>query len=314
MARKKKGDVHGVLVVDKPKGPTSHDVVAWARRALGTRAVGHAGTLDPMATGVLVLAVGEGTKLVRWLTDDDKIYRATVSLGAETDSLDAEGEVVERAEVPPFTLEDARRAAEAFVGTITQRPPIFSAIKVDGEPLHARARRGEAVEAPERQVTVRRLEILAVRPDAIDLEVEASKGFYVRSLGSDLARAMGTRGHLVALRRVQSGPFGLDEAFDGEALARAADREAPDEAARAEARARLLELAAACRGMPRVTLDERGETDAAHGRAIALRHASGAEAVPDGCEPVALLAPSGQLCAVGKRAGGALRVVRGVRL
>ncbi|MEQ8458827.1 MAG: tRNA pseudouridine(55) synthase TruB [Sandaracinaceae bacterium] len=314
MGRKRKGDVHGVLVVDKPRGPTSHDVVAWARRALGTPAVGHAGTLDPMATGVLVLGVGEGTKLLRWLTVDDKEYRATVALGAETDSLDADGEIVERAPVPALDLEAVREVARRFEGTITQRPPIYSAIKVDGEPLHARARRGEDVEAPTREVTVRRLEIFSVNADALELEVEASKGFYVRSLGGDLARALDTRGHLVALRRLRSGGFVLADAVDGETLRRAAERDAPDEAARAEVRAGLLDLAAACRDMPRVSLDARGETDAAHGRAISLRHAEGAESIAEGVEPVALLDASGNLCAIGRRTDRDVRVVRGVRL
>jgi tRNA pseudouridine55 synthase len=309
--RRRNADVHGVLAVDKPRGPTSHDVVARVRKALGTRAVGHAGTLDPMATGVLVVAVGEGTKLVRWLTADDKVYRATVALGAETDTLDADGEVVERAPVPP-ELDRGRAAAVAarFVGTQRQRPPAFSAIKVDGRALHERARRGEEVEVPEREVTVRRLEILAVERDAdgarVELEVEAAKGFYVRSLGRDLARALGTRGHLTALRRLRSGAFGLEGAVSGALLERAA---AGDEPAKAELRASLRPLAAACEGMPRVTLDARGVEDARHGRPIR----ASAVALEEGAEPVALLDPEGRLVAVGKRERGRLRVVRGVR-
>ncbi|MCZ7683091.1 MAG: tRNA pseudouridine(55) synthase TruB, partial [Sandaracinaceae bacterium] len=216
------------------------------RRALGTRAVGHAGTLDPMATGVLVVAVGEGTKLVRWLTSDDKAYRATVALGAETDTLDAEGTVVERAAVPALSVERVRDAARAFTGTFLQRAPAFSAIKVGGRPLHERARRGEAVEPPEREVTVHRLEVIEASADRVELELEVSKGFYVRSLARDLARSLGTRGHLGALRRLRSGAFDLRGALAGEVLERAA---AGDEEARSAVRESLRGLGDACAGM-----------------------------------------------------------------
>jgi len=144
---------HGVLVVDKPSGPTSHDVVAWARRALRTRAVGHAGTLDPMATGVLVLAIGEATKLVPYLTLDEKEYELELVLGAETDTLDAQGQVVAQAPVPSLDEAHVRAVAARFLGPQQQRAPVYSAIKVDGVALHRRARRGDVVEAPLRDVT-----------------------------------------------------------------------------------------------------------------------------------------------------------------
>ncbi len=298
-----------MLVFDKPRGPTSHDVVAMVRRALGTRAVGHAGTLDPMATGVLVVAVGEGTKLVRWLTADDKRYRASVLLGAETNTYDAEGEIVARAPVPPLELDDVRSIAARFVGPIRQRPPAFSAIKVDGRPLHERARKGEAVEAPERHVVVHRLDILSVAEGRIELEVEASKGFYVRSLGRDLAVALGTLGHLVALRRLESGAFGLDGALDGEVLARAARGE---EDARAEVHAKLRPLADACAGMPRVALSARGVENARHGRPIDLEDARSLDEVASDAGPIALLDGEGALVAIGARAGDRIRVQRGI--
>ena len=305
MARRNDADVHGVLVVDKPRGPTSHDVVALARRALGTRAVGHAGTLDPMATGVLVVAVGEATKLVRWLTEDAKSYRATVTLGAETDTLDAEGRIVERAAVPS-DLTRARVEAianERFAGPIRQRPPAFSAIKVGGRSLHERARRGEAVEVPEREVTVHRLDVLAIEGDRLELELDVSKGFYVRSLARDLARALDTRGHLSALRRIRSGAFILEGALDGEVLAAAARG---DDAARDRVRSALIEPAGACSGMPRVVLDADGVRDARHGRPIRT-----ASAVDE--EPLALLDESGRLVAIGARREGRIQVLRGLR-
>jgi tRNA pseudouridine55 synthase len=301
--------VHGVVVVDKPRGPTSHDVVARARRALGTRAIGHAGTLDPMASGVLVLACGEATKLVRWLTNDDKSYRARVALGAETDTLDAEGTVVENAPVPALDLAAVESAAARFVGAIKQRPPIFSAIKVDGDALHRRARRGEQVEAPERDVSVRRIAILGVETDAIELEVVASKGFYVRSLARDLARALGTLGHLSALRRTQSGAFTLDEAITMDEIERAR----ADELARRALLGRLIPLADACGSMPRAVLDPAGVRDALHGRAIELARAREAAPLAEGAEPIALVDEAGLLVAIGAKRGDRVAIVRGIR-
>lgn len=310
MAKRARSEVHGVLVVDKARGPTSHDVVARARRALGTRAVGHAGTLDPMATGVLVLAVGEGTKLVRWLTTDDKIYSATVALGAETDTLDADGQVVEEVPAVEIDLPRVRAAAAAFVGTYDQVPPVYSAIKVDGERLHERARRGETVEVAARRVTVHRLDVLHADATRIDLEVHSAKGFYVRSLGRDLARALGTRGHLTSLRRTQSGAFALAAAIDGETLERAAGG---DEAARAEVRAAVLALPEACQGMPSATLDAEGVSHARHGRPIGPSSVVG-EIPADDVEPLAMLDVAGRLVAIGARRDGVLHVVRGVRV
>lgn len=291
----------GVLVVDKPHGPTSHDVVAWARRALGTRAVGHAGTLDPMATGVLVLGVGEGTKLTPYLMGEDKEYEATIALGAETDTLDAHGEIVERAEVD---VDRARVEAllPRFLGTYLQRAPAVSAIKKDGVALHERVRRGEDVVAPEREVTCHGLDVLAVREREIDLQVRCAKGFYVRSLGRDLARALGTRGHLSRLRRTRSGAFSADLALDGELLRRARD----DEGARELARRALIPLADAVAGMTRVAVDDAGARDVRHGRPLRVER-------PEQLEPIAVLDGAGALLAIARWQDGALRVVRGFR-
>ena len=312
MARRgSQATVHGVLVIDKPVGPTSHDVVARVRRALGTRTVGHSGTLDPLASGVLVAAVGEATKLVRWLTADDKAYTATLFLGATTDTLDAEGKVVSR--VPPpagLDLAMARAAAARFVGTHLQRPPIFSAIKIGGRPLHELARRGEEVEVPEREATLHRIEILAVRPDAIDFEMECAKGFYVRSLGRDLAEALATVGHLTALRRSRSGAFRVEDAMSFETVERAASG---DEAARAELFRALIPLTDACDAMPKVSLDAAGAVDAMHGRVVQLESARGAEDLAPGLEPVALVDAAGALVAVARRTDTGLQVIRGFR-
>jgi len=299
--------MNGVLVVDKPEGPTSHDVVAKARRALGTRAVGHAGTLDPMATGVLVLAVGQATKLVQYLTAADKAYEATLALGEETDTLDAMGQVTARAEVPlDLSREAVQEAANRFLGTHVQRAPVVSAIKVGGERLHARTRRGERVDAPEREVTLHEVRIQQVRGSAVELALQCAKGFYVRAFGRDLARALGTVGHLTALRRTRSGPFRVEDAVPFEWLL------AGDEAQRTRLRARLLSLEEAAAELLRVELTEAGTRDAAHGRPIGAEGVGG-EWIPEvGEEEVlALFSPAGRLVALGRRHGGRIQVVRG---
>lgn len=198
----------GVVVVDKPRGPTSHDVVQSLRRGLKTSRVGHTGTLDPMATGVLPICVGEATKVAQVLNADDKAYEATVTLGAETDTLDAQGKVVSTGPVPTF---DAA-VLEQFRGTYRQTPPMYSAVKVGGRKLYEAARAGEEVERESREVTVTRLEVLAVEGANVQLQVECSKGFYVRVLAAEVAKALGTVGHLSALRRTRAGPFTLGHA------------------------------------------------------------------------------------------------------
>lgn len=243
-----------MLVVDKPRGMTSHDVVARARRALRTRAVGHAGTLDPMATGVLVIAVGEATKLVPSLTADDKAYDATIQLGVATDSLDADGSETARAEVPTLSLAEVQAAADGFLGPHRQRAPAVSAIKVDGERLHAKARRGEVFEAPVRDVVLHAVDVRSVADARVELSLRCAKGFYVRSFGRDLAEALGTVGHLTALRRTSSGRFDLSTACQVEELDAA----------------RLLPLAdAAQRVLPGLDLDEDQCRDVRCGRRIA---------------------------------------------
>ncbi|MCB9619548.1 MAG: tRNA pseudouridine(55) synthase TruB [Sandaracinus sp.] len=235
---------HGVLVIDKPPGMTSHDVVSRVRRAFRTRAVGHAGTLDPMATGVLVLALGEATKLVPWLTADDKSYEATLRLGTATDSLDADGAITETTAVPELTLADIQHAADAFVGPHAQRAPAVSAIKVDGVRLHARARRGEAVEPPLRDVVLHEVEVLDYRAPDVAFRLRSGKGFYVRSFGRDLASRLGTLGHLTSLRRTASGRFHLGAAVTLEGLADAKLLSLPDAATRLLPAATLTEGAA----------------------------------------------------------------------
>jgi tRNA pseudouridine55 synthase len=211
----------GVAIVDKPPGWTSHDVVARARRLLGTRKVGHAGTLDPDATGVLVLGVGRATRLLRYVGDLPKCYRGEVVLGVGTSTLDAGGQVVATADMGHVGLDDVRAAAAAMVGRLEQVPPMVSAVQVGGRRLHELARDGIEVERAPRSVTVTRFEVTAALPGeaAFAVEVDCSAGTYVRSLAADLGAALGGPAHLRRLRRTAVGPFTEAEARRLEDLA-----------------------------------------------------------------------------------------------
>lgn len=308
--RGRKSTVHGVLVVDKPSGPTSHDVVAWARRVFRTSQVGHAGTLDPMATGVLVLCIGEGTKLVPYLTADQKAYETEVRLGVGTDSLDKEGDVVATRDVPVLDAATIEAALEQFRGRFMQRVPTISAVKVDGERLYKKARRGEEVQAPEREVYVHELQLTAHADASLQLSVAADKGFYVRSLGRDVAEALGTVGHLTALRRTRSGAFTLDQALEGHVLESA--KADPDSEVAAEVRGRLLPLVSAWPGEARHVLNDRGVEDARQGRPI-REDGLVTGALPEDEAPHVLVDGEGQMVAIARVEKGAVRVVRGIR-
>jgi tRNA pseudouridine55 synthase len=210
----------GLVVVDKPAGWTSHDVVARIRRLAGTRRVGHAGTLDPMATGVLVVGVERATKLLTYLVGARKSYDATIRLGVATVTDDAEGDVVTRTDAADVTDADVERAIAALRGDIRQVPSAVSAIKVDGKRSYARVRAGESVELVARPVTISRFDVLAVRRSVVegcavvdvDVTVDCSSGTYIRALARDAGSALGVGGHLTALRRTLVGPYGLSVA------------------------------------------------------------------------------------------------------
>ncbi len=216
------GPPEGLLLVDKPSGWTSHDVVARIRRVCGTRRVGHAGTLDPMATGVLVLGVGRATKLLTFLVRCDKGYAATVRLGESTVTDDAEGDVVASADASAVSRAALGAAVAELTGAIQQIPSSVSAIKIDGQRSYARVRSGEDVQLAARPVTVSRFAVLDVRPAGtcldVDIEVEVSSGTYVRALARDLGSALGVGGHLTALRRTRVGRFAIADAVTLEAL------------------------------------------------------------------------------------------------
>ncbi|MDT4957588.1 MAG: tRNA pseudouridine55 synthase [Pseudonocardiales bacterium] len=218
----------GLVIVDKPAGLTSHDVVARLRRLAHTRRVGHAGTLDPMATGVLVLGIDKATRLLHHLVLTDKAYTATIRLGQATVTDDADGAVQSSASAAGVDEAAVRAALLPLTGEILQAPSSVSAIKIDGQRAYKRVRDGEAVELPARPVTVTRFEGVSFsRPGAdlldVDVEVECSSGTYVRALARDLGRALGTGGHLTALRRTRVGPFTIDQAQTLDALAELAD-------------------------------------------------------------------------------------------
>lgn len=242
---------HGVAVVDKPAGWTSHDVVAKARGLLGTRKVGHSGTLDPDATGVLVLGVGRATRLLTYLSGLDKRYVGEVVLGTATSTLDASGEVTGTWDMSATTVDDVRRAARKLTGDILQVPPMVSAKKVDGRRLHELAREGVEVERAPVPVRVDRFEVSdAIEPGVHPIDVTCSAGTYIRSLAADVGTELGGGAHLRALRRVAVGPYGIDEAVPLDRL----DPEC------------LLPPVDALRGRPQVVVDAETAVLVGHGR------------------------------------------------
>jgi tRNA pseudouridine55 synthase len=211
-------ETDGVLLVDKAPRMTSHDVVAIARRALGTKKVGHCGTLDPLATGLLLITIGRGTKIQDLLMSEDKEYVGTLRLGEVTDSQDADGQVIERHTVPELSQQQIEEAFGKFKGDFYQMPPMVSAIKKDGVPLYKLARQGKQVEREPRFVRVYAQEIKAIRLPEIDFMVVCSKGFYVRTYANDIGRELGCGAHLKALRRTKSGRFRVEKAVSVEEL------------------------------------------------------------------------------------------------
>ena len=209
----------GIFLVDKPVGPSSFRMVQLVRRALSIKKVGHAGTLDPFASGLLIICVGRpATRLISQFMDGHKRYEAVLKLGIETTTQDLDGEVVAQHEVRAFAREDLEQCLAGFMGEQLQVPPQYSALKHQGKPLYHYARKGIVIEKAPRPVTIFRLELLDVGPDSLRIMVDCSKGTYIRTLAADIGRALGCGAHLIALRRLQSGPFTVDTAVDGSLL------------------------------------------------------------------------------------------------
>jgi tRNA pseudouridine55 synthase len=199
--------MEGVLLVDKPKGLTSHDVVYHLRRKLQIKKIGHAGTLDPMATGVLVMLIGKATRISQYLMSVDKVYEGEATLGVVTDSQDAEGEVMETRPVPELTEAGVRAVMQGFLGDQYQTPPMHSAIKIGGVPLYKMARKGEEIEREPRFIRISRFELLSFALPKLAFDLHCTKGTYVRTVASDLGGKLGCGAHLSALRRTASGKF-----------------------------------------------------------------------------------------------------------
>jgi tRNA pseudouridine55 synthase len=279
----------GILVVDKPAGMTSHDVVDEVRRRLGTKKVGHAGTLDPDATGILVVGVGRATRLLSFTQAAPKRYRATAHFGVTTSTQDASGEVLDR-RTPTFTRTDLETTLTKFTGAIEQIPPMVSAVKVGGQRLYKKARRGEEVERAPRPVTVHELTLLDFDPDRHEalLEVACSGGTYVRTLVHDIGESLGCGAHLAELRRTEAGSFGEPEAL---ALSDVDD-------------SKLRPIGDAVRDLPRLDLNDDEAGSVMHGRALQADDVAGARDLADEA-PVALFS-SGNLVAVYVRRGSSL--------
>ncbi len=204
--------IHGFIIIDKPTGITSHDVVSRVRRIVGTRKVGHTGTLDPFATGVLPVAVNDGTKAIPFLDEGSKCYEAVMQLGVATDTLDMTGTILRETDCNQVTLQQLQEACQHFTGAILQIPPMYSAIKQGGQPLYKLARQGVEVERAPRPVQIHSIEILAFTTPLVTLRVHCSRGTYVRTLADDIGTALDTGAALKELRRIASGPFHLSAA------------------------------------------------------------------------------------------------------
>jgi tRNA pseudouridine55 synthase len=307
--------MHGVLIVDKPAGPTSHDVVARVRRAIGITRIGHTGTLDPLATGVLALVIGRATRLAQFLSADEKEYVAGIRLGWATATYDAEersvrGERGELVVLPPQQPtpdigEDAvRPALAAFVGSYAQLPPQFSAKKIGGTPAYLLARLQKDVELKPADVTAKALELVELRDGLATVRIVCSSGFYVRSLAHDLGQRLGCGAHLESLRRTRTGEFTAAQAtpldvIQGEGL---------------QALNRLLPMPSLLSKLPRVVVNQRGAKRAAHGNALATEDLSESDetALPGtaGAGPIRVFDAHGALLAIGERSrGGVLQPV-----
>ncbi|MFZ9629905.1 MAG: tRNA pseudouridine(55) synthase TruB [Ilumatobacteraceae bacterium] len=282
MARRRPPTTHGVAIVDKPAGVTSHDVVGMLRRRFGERQVGHAGTLDPDATGVLLVGVGRATRLVRFLTDLGKTYTAEVVFGTATDTLDSSGVVTARFDMTGLSIDRIRdEVAAHLVGAILQVPPMVSALKVDGRRLHELAREGIEVERAARPVTVRRFDVVPTAdPLVVAVEVVCSKGTYIRSLADDLGRLCGGAAHLRSLRRTAVGRFTVEMARP------------PDEV-------ELIPLADAVVDYPRVVVDAATAAMVRQGRVLDRGPSAGlVSGAFDGDGPWAVVGPDGDLLAM----------------
>jgi tRNA pseudouridine55 synthase len=284
--------LNGVLALDKPVGPTSHDAVAAVRRALHTRAVGHTGTLDPFASGLLLVCVGPATRLAEYITPLPKTYVATIRLGAATDTDDHTGTTISTSDAwRDLSAEAVEGALAVQVGTVEQVPPAYSAKKVDGERMYAVARRGGEVERKPVTVTIHAIRVLSMELPDVVVEVECGSGTYIRAIARDAGEALGVGGHLAALRRTRIGPHDVARAVTMDGLG--------DEAA---AVAAIISPAESVSHLARVQVDDHGRAELGFGRAVA-----GGEGLAEGTAVALVDSASGALLAIGTAAGGRVR-------
>ena len=235
--------MNGIILINKEKGYTSHDVVNIARKVLHTKKVGHGGTLDPDATGLLVLCVNKATKALQFISNDAKVYQAKLTLGLASDTFDISGEILERQEVRQYSREEIVQALESFLGQSEQVPPIYSALKVKGKKLYEYARNNEAVEIEPRQITITAIELIGYQDNVIEFKVACSKGTYIRSLCVDIAAKLGTTGLMSDLVRLQAGSFSLEDAVTIEQFK--------------NNEYEILPIESALKGYPAITVDEK---------------------------------------------------------
>lgn len=281
------GAPEGVLLVDKPVGPTSHDVVGSVRRALRTRRVGHTGTLDPFASGLLLVCVGNATRIAEYLVGLDKRYTATVRLGIATDTDDSTGTNLAEADASAITRDDVEAVLRRMTGDVLQRPPAYSAKKVDGQRAYAAARAGRALELEPVPVRIDELRITRFAAPELELDVACGSGTYIRAIARDLGDALGVGGHLTALRRTRVGDHAVDAAVP---VAELGDAQ--------RVGAAMIDPADALTGMPRVVLDDAQLAHIRHGRPV--------QAEP-GDDGVVALVAGGSLVAIGQRSGDVVR-------
>lgn len=263
MARQRRGlPVNGVLLLDKPKGVSSNHALQRVRRLFQAQKAGHTGTLDPMATGLLPICLGEATKFSSHLLEADKVYRTRVELGVITDTGDAEGSVIEQHEVPSLSVDDVEAVLTRFRGEIDQVPPMYSALKHNGKKLYELAREGKHVERAARRVSVYDARLLSFDKTAFELEVSCSKGTYIRTLAEDIGQALGCGAHISQLRRLKTGPFLADAMWTLEALEALADQAALE--------AELMPMDVLVDHLPSLTVDETAHARLAHGQPATL--------------------------------------------
>jgi tRNA pseudouridine55 synthase len=278
----------GVVVINKPTGITSHDVVLACRRILGEKRIGHAGTLDPLATGILLLLIGKATRIAQYLEAGEKEYRAVMRLGVTTDTLDAEGRVVETRTYTAPERGDLERILRQFTGPLLQSPPAFSAIKIDGTPSYKLARQGTAKPNKPRPVTVHAIELTGYEDPLVSLRVQCSKGTYIRTLCADIGDALGPGAHVTTLERTRSGRFTLDQAITLEEL--------KDRVSAGDVSSAVLPIDEALAEFPAVSLTEAETVGVSHGNR--LSGSQSASILPSGL--VRLHDPSGRLLAVAR--------------